>query len=81
MLGQLLSLLGAGMVLLAYLAYQRGWLGREDRLFNGLNAFGSGLLAFVALEGGQWGLILVEAAWCALSIPPLLRPPRRLWRT
>ena len=77
MLFQLLSLAGAAMVLGAYFAYQRGWMGRESRWYNALNFVGAGLLTVVAVRDGRLGFILVEGIWSLLSIPPLLRPPRR----
>ena len=44
MLYQLMSLVGAAIILAAYVAYQRGRMGREDRLYNVLNFVGSALL-------------------------------------
>ncbi len=69
MIYQAMSLAGAFLVLGAYLALQRHWLGSEDRLFNVLNFVGAGLLTWVAVDGGQLGLILVEGAWALLSLP------------
>ncbi|HET7584912.1 MAG TPA: hypothetical protein VFK13_08395 [Gemmatimonadaceae bacterium] len=76
MLYQLLSVVGAVMILAAYIAYQRGWMGREQRLYNALNFVGSGLLTVVAVRDGRWGFIALEAIWALLSLPPLIRPPR-----
>jgi hypothetical protein len=65
------------MVLGAYFAYQRGWMGREDRAYNALNFVGAGLLTWVATLEWQWGFILVEGAWSLLSLWALLRLGRR----
>jgi hypothetical protein len=73
---QVISVIGALMVLGAYLSYQRGWLGKEQRLFSLLNALGAGLLTWVALADGRWGFVLVEGAWTVMSLPALIRPPR-----
>lgn len=73
MLYQTTSLLGAGLILLAYVANQRGWMGPRDRAYNLLNLGGSLLLLWVALVDWRWGFILLEAAWAAISIPPLFR--------
>ena len=73
---QLASLVGAAMILAAYVAYQRGWLGREHRSYNALNFVGSAILAWVAIVDRRWGFIVLEGSWALLSLPALLRPPR-----
>ncbi|GJG87343.1 hypothetical protein tb265_25240 [Gemmatimonadetes bacterium T265] len=73
---QLASLVGAVMILAAYVAYQRGGLGREHRRYNALNFVGSAILAWVAVVDRRWGFIVLEGSWALLSLPPLLRPPR-----
>jgi drug/metabolite transporter (DMT)-like permease len=77
MLRQSVSLVGAALILAAYLALQRGWLPREDRRYNALNFFGSVLLTWVAVGDRNWGFIVLEGSWALLSLPPLLRPPTR----
>lgn len=64
------------MVLGAYFSYQRGWMGREQRLFSFLNFFGAGLLTWVAVVERQWGFVLMEGFWSLLSLPALIRPPK-----
>jgi len=73
---QVIAIVGALMVLGAYFAYQRGWLGKEHRLYSALNAVGAGLMCFVALADRRWGFVLLEGAWALMSLPPLIRPPR-----
>jgi hypothetical protein len=69
---QLVSVVGALMILGAYAAYQQGRLGREDVLYNLLNVVGSALLAWIAVLDRRWGFILLESAWALLSLPPLV---------
>ena len=76
MLYQIASLIGAALILAAYIAYQRGVLGREHRSYNALNFVGSGILAWVAIVDRRWGFIVLETAWALLSLPALVRPPR-----
>ena len=76
MLYQLASLVGAALILVAYVAYQRGRLGREHRSYNALNFVGSAILAWVAIVDRRWGFIVLEGAWALLSLPALLRPPK-----
>lgn len=73
---QLISVVGALLVLAAYLALQRGWLHLWQRRYWALNFVGAGLLAWVAVVDQRWGFILIEGAWSLLSIPPMIRPPR-----
>ena len=76
MLHQIASVVGALLVLAAYVALQRGWLGREDRAFNAMNFFGSALLTWIAVVDQRLGFILLEGIWALLSLPGTLRPPR-----
>jgi drug/metabolite transporter (DMT)-like permease len=75
MLYQILSVIGAAMILAAYVALQRGKLDKEDRVFNLLNFVGAGLLTVVAIVDRRWGFIILEGTWSLLSLPPLLRGP------
>ena len=80
MLDQLIAGAGAVLVLAGYFALQRGWLGREDRVYNALNFFGAALLTWVAVQDRRWGFIVLEGAWALLSVPGMLRravPPAR----
>jgi hypothetical protein len=74
---QLFGVVGALLVLSAYFALQRGWLTLEQRVYHGMNFVGAGLLAWIAATERQVGLTLVEGAWALLSVPGLVRPPRR----
>ncbi len=76
MLYQIVSVIGAIMILSAYVAYQAGKLGREDRLYSLLNFVGSALLAWIAIVDQRWGFIALEVVWALISLPPLIRPPR-----
>lgn len=73
MLLQILSVLGALLVLGAYAALQLGRLGRDDRLFHVLNFLGGVLLAWVAIADRRVGFILLEGSWALLSVPGMLR--------
>ena len=80
MVFQAMSLLGAFMVLGAYVALQRGWLRGDDRLFNLLNFVGAGMLTWVAVEDRRIGFILLEGAWALLSLPGVVRGRRDVGR-
>ncbi len=76
MLYQVISLLGAILVLSGYVALQRGWLAGDDRLFNLLNFVGAGLLTWVAVVDRRIGFIILEGAWALLSLPGAIRRRR-----
>ena len=74
MLYQLVSLLGASLILAAYLAINRNWVKPHDRLYNIMNLIGGVLLFWVAVVDQRIGFIVLEATWAIVAIPPLLRP-------
>ncbi|MBA2584908.1 MAG: hypothetical protein H0U99_00285 [Chthoniobacterales bacterium] len=76
MLYQIISLIGAALILVGYVGLQRGWLDRTDRSFNALNFVGSALLTWVALIDHRLGFIVLEGAWALLSLPGMLRATR-----
>lgn len=75
LLDQLVSLVGAALILAAYVALQRNWLPRETRGYNALNFVGSALLTYAAIRSWNLGFIILEGAWALLSLPGTVRPP------
>ncbi len=73
---QIVSIVGAVMILGAYFAYLRGWTGREHRLYSLLNFVGGAQLCWVADADRRIAFGLVEASWALLSLPALIRPPK-----
>ena len=73
---QIISVVGACLVLAAYAALQAGLLRSTSRNFCLMNAIGSGLLTWVAVVDRRIGFIILEGAWALLSLAPLLRRPR-----
>jgi hypothetical protein len=74
LLDQLVSLVGAALILAAYVALQRGWLLRETRAYNALNLVGSSLLTYSAVRNWNLGFVILEGAWALLSLPGTIRP-------
>lgn len=72
MLHQLIGVVGALLVLGAYLALQRGWLTLEQRVYHAMNFVGAGLLTWVAASERQVGLTMVEGLWAVLSVPGMV---------
>lgn len=72
---QVISVIGAVLILVAYGASQAGWLKVERRSYSLLNFVGSALLTYVAIIGNQLGFILLEGAWAGISLAALIRGP------
>ena len=71
---QLVSLLGAFLILVAYLAINRRWMNPHHRIYNLMNLVGGLLLLWVAIEDRRIGFMVLEAAWAIIAVPPLVRP-------
>ena len=74
---QLISLVGAFLVLLAYLANSKDWLNPQDTTYNLLNLAGGLLLFWVALVDRRAGFMVLELTWALIAVPPLLKPGKR----
>jgi hypothetical protein len=70
---QLLSFAGALMILIAYAGHQFGKMNPHSRTYNLLNAFGSGILGYVALFPFKLGFVVLEFVWVLISIWAMFR--------
>ena len=78
MIGQVVSLAGAMMILVAYALQQAGKWRSEDLAYLTLNLVGSGILSWFAVEARNLGLIALEGSWAlisAWSLAKCLRAP------
>lgn len=69
---QLISLAGAFLILLAYFANNRNWMGPRDRRYHLLNLCGGLLLFWVAVVDRRAGFMVLELAWALIAVPPLI---------
>ena len=69
----LLQVLGALLILVAFAANQRGQMTPYGRSYLVLNLVGSVVLTAVALEGRDWGFFLLESVWALVSAWSLAR--------
>jgi hypothetical protein len=70
---QFISLVGAFLILLAYLANGRGWMGPKDRTYNLMNLVGGLLLFWIAVVDRRAGFMVLELTWALIAVPPLFR--------
>jgi len=67
-LAKVLSLCGAGVVLVAYAANQMGKMDSRRYPYLLLNLVGGGILTYFAVRAGDPGLMLMEGSWVAISL-------------
>ena len=69
---QLLQIVGALMILVPFALQQFGSLSPASPSFLWPNLLGSGVLAATAISAQQWGFVLLEGCWAAVSVRGLL---------
>ncbi len=65
---QIVQILGALMILAAYMAAQFQVLDQRSYLYLSLNLVGSAILAVLAYADRQWGFLLLEGVWAVVSL-------------
>jgi hypothetical protein len=73
---QIVQVLGALLILVAYAAAQLGALNQRSRVYLVLNLVGSAVLAVLAWYEDQWGFLLLEGVWAVVSLWGLIRVQR-----
>lgn len=71
---QIVSFVGALLILVAYVGHQMGWISARRPGYNILNAIGSAILFWIALHPFQIGFIVLEGVWTIISLWALAKP-------
>jgi hypothetical protein len=69
---QILQILGAVLILIAYLLAQLRLLNDRSLPYLLLNLAGSAVLAVLAAIGREWGFLLLEGSWAVVSLISLI---------
>jgi hypothetical protein len=64
---QILQIVGAALILVAFIAAQRNAMSPHSVAYLVLNLVGSVVLTGVALHGRDWGFLLLEVVWAVVS--------------
>ena len=70
---QVVQIVGALLILVAYAAAQFGAMDQHSRTYLVLNLVGSVILAGLALHEELWGFLLLEAVWSVVSLWGLIQ--------
>ena len=70
---QLVQVVGALLILSAFAAAQFGVMDPHSRTYLVLNVAGSAVLAVLAWNERQWGFLLLEFVWAAVSLWGLIQ--------
>lgn len=74
---QVISIVGAVLVLAAFAALQFRKLGPQDRSYLVMNVLGSGSLAVAAAMEGLWAFVVLNTVWGLVSLRSLVVALRR----
>jgi hypothetical protein len=70
---QVVQVIGALMILVAYAAAQTGRWSTDTPVYLWLNLVGSVILAVLAAGSQNWGFLLLEGVWAIVTAASLLK--------
>jgi hypothetical protein len=73
---QPIQIAGAILILIAFIAAQRGLMSPQSLVYLWLNLIGSAALAVLAAMDSDWGFLLLESVWALVSAWGLIRLTR-----
>jgi hypothetical protein len=60
--------IGAGLILVAFIALQLHYVSDEDVRYDAANALGSVFLVYYAYMGGVWPFVILNTVWGLVSL-------------
>ncbi len=73
---ELIQIIGAILILVPFVASQRGVMSAGSLTYLWLNLLGATTLAVLAAIGNDWGFLLLEGVWAAVSAWTLIERAR-----
>ena len=70
---QLLSSIGAALILLAFWLLQTDRIQQHDRRYQLMNLAGAGLLATAAIMTSSWAFVVLNTVWALVALWSLVR--------
>jgi hypothetical protein len=70
---QLISAVGAALILLAFWALQTDRMQAHQRAYQAINLVGAGLLATAATMTESWSFVVLNAVWALVALWALVR--------
>lgn len=70
---QVIQVLGSILILIAFVAAQRGKLTTDSQPYLWLNLVGASVLAVLAAHESQYGFLLLETCWAIVAAYSLVR--------
>ena len=72
---QLVQIVGALLILAAFILSQGKLLDANSVLYLVLNLAGAAILAVLAFQGQRWGFVLLEGVWALVALVGLIFRP------
>jgi energy-converting hydrogenase Eha subunit G len=70
-LAEAIGSVGVALLLLAFVLNLRSVVGRQSRLYQGMNAIGAGLAAYASWLIGFVPFVVLETVWCLAALSAL----------
>jgi hypothetical protein len=71
-----IQIVGAVLILIGFIAAQRGAMSPQSVVYLVLNLIGSAILAVLAAMDSDWGFLLLETVWAIVSAGALIELAR-----
>ena len=71
-MNQIFSLIGASLILFAFVGLNYQWMSNKDHKYHWLNFVGACFLLTAAIMDVQYGFIILQAVWAFVSLKEIV---------